>query len=169
MRIVQEVPARMLQMMGEEVNSAGWLVRNNMLVERKNLVRKIVIALVLACIVVMDSGSLRAAELVMFEDLGCGWCRRWHAEVGPAYPRTAEGQVAPLRRVHIREQAISGVVLERPITATPTFVLADRRREIGRIVGYPGEDFFYGLLDNLLKSMPRQNSITPAMHTLVTP
>jgi hypothetical protein len=28
-------------------------------------------------------------------------------------------------------------------------------REIGRIVGYPREDFFYGLLANLLKSKPR--------------
>ena len=123
----------------------------------------------LAGALVVGGGSARAAELVMFEDPGCGWCRRWHAEVGPAYPRTAEGQVAPLRRVHIREQAISGVVLQRAITATPTFVLADRGREIGRIVGYPGEDFFYGLLGNLLKPKPRQNSIAPAMHTLVTP
>ena len=138
--------------------------------ERKNVVLKIAFAvLVLVGSLVMGGGRARAAELVMFEDPGCGWCRRWLAEVGPAYPRTAEGQVAPLRRIHIREQAISGVVLERPITATPTFVLAERGREIGRIVGYPGEEFFYGLLDNLLKSVPRQNSITPAMHTLVTP
>ena len=137
-----------------------------MLVEWKDVVRKIVFAmLVLVGAVVMDGGSVRAAELVMFEDPGCGWCRRWHAEVGPAYPRTAEGQLAPLRRVHIREQAVSGILLERPITATPTFVLAERGREIGRIVGYPGEDFFYGQLESLLKSMPRQNSITPAsMH-----
>ena len=132
-----------------------------MLIERKSVVHRIILAILVLAGFVMTGGSVRAAELVMFEDPGCGWCRRWHVEVGPAYPRTAEGQVAPLRRVHIREQANSGVLLERPITATPTFVLTEKSREIGRIVGYPGEEFFYGQLENLLKSTPRQNSITP--------
>ena len=91
----------------------------------------------------------------MFEEPSCRWCRRWHAEIGPAYSLTAEGQAAPLRRLHIRDQTIAGVLLERPITMTPTFVLAEEGREIGRIVGYPGEDFFYGLLNSLLKSTSR--------------
>jgi len=47
-----------------------------------------------------------------------------------------------MRRSHIRDQALAGVLLERPITVTSTFVLAEEGREIGRIVGYPGEDFF---------------------------
>ena len=102
----------------------------------------------------MDGGSVRAAELVMFEDPGCAWCRRWHAEFGPAYPLSAEGQAAPLWRIHIRDQATAGVLLERPITATPTFVLAEEGRETGRIVGYPDDEFFYGLLGNLLKRVP---------------
>jgi hypothetical protein len=37
---------------------------------------------------------------------------------------------------------------------TPTFVLVDRGREIGRIVGYPGEDFFWELLAGLIKKLP---------------
>jgi len=99
-----------------------------------------------------------AAELVMFEDPGCPWCRRWHAEIGPAYPLTAEGQVAPLRRVLISDQAKAGVSLQQPITATPTFVLSDNGREIGRIVGYPGSEFFYALLGSLLKRLPEGNN-----------
>ncbi len=120
--------------------------------------------LVLVGALVTNGGSVRAAELVMFEDPGCTWCRRWHAEIGPAYPLTAEGQAAPLRRFHIRDQAIAGIFLERPITVTPTFVLAEAGREIGRVVGYPGEEFFYGLLGSFLKSQPRENSIAPAIH-----
>ena len=120
------------------------------------VVHKIAFAvLVLAGALVAQGGSLRAAELVMFEEPNCPWCRRWHAEIGPAYSLTAEGQAAPLRRSHIRDQAHVGVLLERSITVTPTFVLADEGREIGRIVGYPGEEFFYGLLANLLKSKSR--------------
>jgi protein-disulfide isomerase len=101
--------------------------------------------------------SARAAELVMFEDPACPWCRRWHAEIGPAYPLTAEGQAAPLRSVHVRDQAKAGVSLEQPITSTPTFVLSDEGREIGRIVGYPGSEFFYALLGNLLKRLPESS------------
>jgi hypothetical protein len=98
-----------------------------------------------------------AAELVMFEDPGCPWCRRWHAQIGPVYPLTAEGQAAPLRRVHIRDQTLAGVSLREPITSTPTFVLSDKGREIGRIVGYPGSDFFYALLGGLLERLLESN------------
>ncbi len=108
----------------------------------------------LAAALVADGGSVRAAELVMFEEPGCVWCRRWHAEIGPAYPLTAEGQLAPLRRIHVRDQATAGVLLQRPVTVTPTFVLAEDGREIGRIVGYQGNEFFYGLLADLLKRLP---------------
>ena len=113
--------------------------------------------LVLTVMVAASGGrGARAAELVMFEEPGCSWCQRWHAEVGPAYPLTAEGQAAPLRRMHIRDQATAGISLERPVTVTPTFVLADGGREVGRIIGYPGQDFFYGLLGRLLERLPKE-------------
>ena len=125
--------------------------------------RKIAFAVLVLMGALVIGCSARAAELVMFEDPGCAWCRRWHAEIGPSYPLTAEGQAAPLRRIHIRDQATAGVLLDWPITATPTFVLAEQGREIGRIVGYPGEAFFYGLLGNLLKPKPRAILITPSI------
>jgi protein-disulfide isomerase len=99
-----------------------------------------------ACVL---AARVMAAELVMFEDPACPWCRRWHQEIGPAYPATAEGKRAPLRRVLIEDQEKAGIVLELPVTVTPTFVLAEDGRELARIVGYPGEDFFYGLLGRL--------------------
>jgi hypothetical protein len=102
-----------------------------------------------------QGASARGSELLMFERPGCVWCQRWDAEIAPAYPRTTEGSLAPMRRIHIRDQAIAGVLLERPITVTPTFVLAYNGREIGRILGYPGNEVFYGLLGELLKRLPR--------------
>jgi hypothetical protein len=110
---------------------------------------------VIASLLVPAGAGARAAELVMFEDPACVWCRRWHAEIGPGYPSTPEGQLAPLRRVHIRDQTFSGVALERPVTVTPTFVLAEHGREVGRIVGYPGNAFFWELLGELLRRVPR--------------
>lgn len=110
----------------------------------------------LLCAMALFAGaySARGAELLMFEDPGCVWCKRWHAEIGPGYLNTEEGRLAPLRRLNIREQAHSGAMLERPIVVTPTFVLIDDGREIGRLVGYPGSDFFYGLLGGLLGRLP---------------
>ena len=103
-----------------------------------------------------------AAELLMFEEQGCPWCRRWHAEVGVAYPKTAEGRRAPLRRLEIHGRKPDGIALAAPVRATPTFVLVENGREIGRITGYPGADFFWGLLDGLLAKLePEAPAVAP--------
>ena len=91
-----------------------------------------------------------AAELVMFDEAGCVWCRRWDAEIGQAYPNTDEGRRAPLRRIDISRAASSGIKLATPVRATPTFVLVEAGAEVGRITGYPGADFFWGMLGELL-------------------
>ncbi len=94
-----------------------------------------------------------AAELIMFEEPGCVWCHRWHAEIGTGYPNSEEGMVAPLRRVDLRDGVPSDVKVERVVTMTPTFVLVDGGQERGRIVGYPGAHFFYPMLAELLKKL----------------
>ena len=95
-----------------------------------------------------------AAELLMFDDPGCVWCRRWTAEIGQGYPRSPEGVQAPLRRIPIRNQANAGVALARPVNATPTFVVVEDGQEVGRLEGYAGRDFFYPMLDELLRQIP---------------
>ncbi len=52
------------------------------------------------------------------------------------------------------EQSRSGVALAARILYTPTFVVAENGREVGRIEGYPGEDFFWGRLDSLMRKLP---------------
>jgi thioredoxin-related protein len=108
-----------------------------------------------AAALVAVAQGVAAAELVMFEDPGCPWCRRWHAEIGPGYPRTDEGRLAPLRRVDIKDQAKAGVALKQPVIVTPTFVLVEDGQEVGRVVGYAGSEFFYGLLGDVLARLPR--------------
>jgi hypothetical protein len=89
--------------------------------------------------------------LLMFEEPGCVWCRRWTEEVGGEYPVTPEGQVAPLRRVQLRDPLPQGITLVSQPRFTPTFVVLQDGTEIGRIEGYPGEDFFWGLLGRILE------------------
>lgn len=97
----------------------------------------------------------RAAELVMFEQKGCVWCQRFDREIAPAYDKTTEGRRVPLRRQDIAKPVppdLGFIMRER---FTPVFVLIDEGREIGRIRGYPGDAFFWGLLANLIERLDR--------------
>ena len=90
-----------------------------------------------------------AAELYMFRRVGCPWCAAWDRAIGPIYPKTDLGRALPLREVDLDRDPKPAVDLAQPVVFTPTFVLVDQGREVGRIEGYPGEDFFWGLLDKL--------------------
>ncbi|MCB0059030.1 MAG: thioredoxin [Rhodobiaceae bacterium] len=116
------------------------------------------VVLAAAAVVRVPAG---AAELVMFEKDGCGWCEEWHRTIAPIYPKTAEGRIAPLRRVDMnspRPDDLAGISVG---PYTPTFVLVDNGKEVGRITGYPGEDFFWGLLAQIVGKLganPAQQS-----------
>lgn len=90
-----------------------------------------------------------AAELVMVEQHGCEWCARWNEEIAPIYPKTAEGAFAPLRRVDLRAIP-ADLETARRVVFTPTFLIVEDGRELARLEGYPGEDFFWPLLEKLL-------------------
>ncbi|WP_205877387.1 hypothetical protein [Leisingera sp. NJS204] len=90
-----------------------------------------------------------AAELVMVEQAGCEWCARWDEEIAPVYPKTAEGKFAPLRRVDLRAMP-DDLQVARRVMFTPTFLIVDDGQEQARLEGYPGEDFFWPLLADLL-------------------
>ena len=95
----------------------------------------------------------RAAELVMFESPNCEWCQAWDRDVGVVYHKTDEGNLAPLRRLEIHGSRPEGLESVDAVVYTPTFVLLEEGRELGRITGYPGEDHFWGLLGVLLEQL----------------
>lgn len=84
--------------------------------------------------------------LLMAEEHGCYWCERWNEEIAHIYPKTAEGRSAPLERYNLHDGTPEGITLEKRVAFTPTFLLIEDGKEVGRIEGYPGEDFFWGLL-----------------------
>ena len=102
--------------------------------------------------------SLAAAELVMVEQAGCHWCARWNAEIAHIYPKTEEGARAPLRRVDLRDLPDDIDFTSKPVF-TPTFVLVDDGRELGRIEGYAGDQFFWFLLKELLDAHPESTMV----------
>jgi hypothetical protein len=96
----------------------------------------------------------QAAELVAFERAGCVRCLAWEHDIAPIYPKTEEGRQAPLRRVDIAEPRPADLVGVGGVKYTPTFVLISEGREIGRIVGYTSDEFFWSELHELLARLP---------------
>jgi hypothetical protein len=107
----------------------------------------------LATALALLAAPVAASELrlLMVDRLGCEWCAAWDREVGPVYARTEAGARAPLMRTRLGQPLPEGVALDRPVRYTPTFALLRDGVEIGRIDGYPGEDFFWGLLEAMLE------------------
>lgn len=94
-----------------------------------------------------------ARELLMFERKGCAYCLKFDHDVAPIYEKTDEGQRAPLRRVDLSAGTPGDVVLAAPVRFTPTFVLVDEGREVGRITGYASDEAFWGLLGSMQDTM----------------
>jgi hypothetical protein len=113
-----------------------------------------------ACVVLMTASVLFAShadafELLMFRRPGCSWCAAWDREIGPIYAKTDLGRRIAIRYIDLDHGGAMKFKLESPLHFTPTFVLIEEDREIGRIEGYPGADFFWGRLERLVPGPPQ--------------
>ena len=113
------------------------------------MLAKLSLGAALAVAASLLSSPSRAAELVMFERGGCVWCQRWNRDVGPVYDKAVEAKRLPLRRIDLDRQRADGIKLSEPVRYTPTFVVVENGREVGRITGYINDDSFWGLLGAL--------------------
>ena len=105
----------------------------------------------LSAVFVWTAGLAHAeTDLLMAEEDGCYWCGRWNDEIAHIYPKTEEGQAAPLERYDLYSQT-PDVEMASRVRYTPTFILVKDGVEVGRIEGYPGEDFFWPLLSELIE------------------
>jgi thioredoxin-related protein len=115
-----------------------------------SLYRALLCSFVIVATLAAFAAPAPAAELVMFRRAGCPYCAAFDRAIGPVFPKTDIGKRIALRQVDLDRKADGKVTLNSPVRFTPTFVLVDSGRELGRIEGYPGEDFFWGLLERLL-------------------
>jgi thioredoxin-related protein len=116
------------------------------------------LAALAATVFLAQAPAPQAAELVMFEQKFCEWCEAWHTEIGAVYSLTDEGKLLPLRQVDIDEDRPEDLKKYGPILFTPTFIVIDNGREVGRILGYPGEVIFYWLLNEIIGKLGRAES-----------
>ena len=125
----------------------------------KALLHRLLAVLALAATGATLPGPAAAVELIMLESPGCAWCQRWNREIAPIYPLTEEGKRAPLRRVDVTQpwpEDLDAVSRDR---FTPTFIVVDNGSEVGRLRGYPGDDFFWPLLAEILAKLPPQTEM----------
>lgn len=115
-----------------------------------HLLKAIVLSFILTC----AFPALAETRLMMVEEEGCSWCIRWNNDVGGEYALTQEGKTAPLWRQDISDPLPDGVTLASQPQFTPTFILLVDGAEVNRIEGYPGEGFFWGLLEIMLANLP---------------
>ena len=106
---------------------------------------------------VLSPGAMAAdLKLMMVTQPGCAWCARWKKEIGPAWPKTAEAARAPMFEQDLHADLPEGVTLARPPVYTPTFILLADGKEVDRVEGYAGRDFFWTMIDDLLAQAPEK-------------
>lgn len=96
----------------------------------------------------------------MVEEAGCVYCAKFNAEIAPIYPNTAEGKLATLRRIDLADGWPADLSHIKPERLTPTFILIDNDREMGRLYGYQGDEFFWFLLGELLEKLDPETTET---------
>ena len=116
--------------------------RTHLWMERENVGGKFRLIALAGLLSLLACQSSVAAELVMFRRVGCPYCLAWDRIIGPVYPKTELGRRVPVRMVDLDEDDQPKLDLQRAVRYTPTFVLVEGGRELGRIEGYLGEDFF---------------------------
>lgn len=97
--------------------------------------------------------TVNAAELVYFGSSACSVCETWDEEVGEIYAKTEESKVLPLRPHDVHDDKPDDIRFIRGVIYTPTFVAIEDGREVGRIVGYMGDFFFWEQVGGLIKKL----------------
>ena len=104
------------------------------------------------------SMSASAAELLMIHHPQCPFCKAFMNDVAPEYNETYQGKALTLVILDTtiaedRKWLIQAVLSKniKPFRGTPTFIIYHNGKEVGRVVGYGGKEWFYEKLDNAVK------------------
>ena len=111
-------------------------------------------SVILSLFLCVLSVSVGAAELVYFGSSACSVCETWDQDVGVIYAKTEESKILPLRHQDVHDPKPDDIAFIKGVIYTPTFVAIENGREVGRIVGYMGDFFFWEQVDGLIKKLP---------------
>ena len=109
--------------------------------------------LLMVAVLVAPKAKAGQAELLYFFSELCEYCELWDEEVGTSYGLTQEAKILPLRPVDLDKDLPADLAHIDNVVYTPTFIVYRDGKEVGRLVGYNGPDFFWGYLSPLLKKV----------------
>ncbi|MEM7425931.1 MAG: thioredoxin fold domain-containing protein [Pseudomonadota bacterium] len=127
---------------------------------RKLSVSWLAVFCISVCAWMPEARAAKKPLLVMFEQWGCEWCEVWNEEIGQTLPKTAEGKCTAFSRIDIHESDSELLKNIKPVVFTPTFVVFEDGKEVGRIVGYAGEEFFWPQLASHLNKLSQKCELT---------
>jgi len=103
------------------------------------------------------------SELLMIHHPSCHYCKAFMREVVPTYNQTKQGKALPLHIMDVSNPENLAWVKEqmklrniKGIRGTPTFIIISNGKEVGRVVGYAGKDWFFERLDEAVKRSVQQ-------------
>jgi hypothetical protein len=97
--------------------------------------------------------SASGVELLVIEQEYCPFCERFNRDITPGYPNTAEGRLAPLKQLDLHQPWPAEYAEIKSATVTPTFILISDNKEVARLVGYPGSEYFWIELNDMLDKL----------------
>lgn len=89
-------------------------------------------------------------ELVVMEAPGCIYCTLFRRDVLPSYAASPQAKDVPIRFVDLNDEAANDLGLDGPIDVVPTFLVMKNNREVGRIPGYMGPEFFFHGISHII-------------------
>ena len=89
-------------------------------------------------------------ELLVVEVDNCIYCRIFRRDVAPTYQGSGRNRSVPMRFVDLNAPDVDRLSLAAPIDSVPTVLVVENGREVGRIAGYVGPEFFFHSLDRIL-------------------
>ncbi len=93
-------------------------------------------------------------ELVVMEAPGCTYCELFRRDVLPSYQASERAKEMPIRFLDINDITAEDLGLDTAIDIVPTFVVLKDHKEVGRIPGYMGPEYFFHSINHLISSAP---------------
>jgi len=112
--------------------------------------------ILLACLFLLFSLPVAAAELLMFSNPHCSYCQSFLNEVKPTYYETEYSEYLPLKVITMEGDMPEWIAKAfdegrlQPIRETPTFIIWDDK-EIARLIGYRNKETFFELLGSFIE------------------
>ncbi len=93
-------------------------------------------------------------ELIVMEAPGCTYCELFRRDVLPSYQASERAKDMPIRFLDINDAIPEALGLDSDIDIVPTFVVIKNHKEVGRIPGYMGPEYFFHSINHLVSTAP---------------